>query len=284
MLHGNFFPVFGDNDDGFYGSPYRRPYGAHNYNPRTYEERRRRAELERYKQWKQQELLRQREEEALRKKRAQEEYFRRIHEAERQEQMRRRQMAQGYSVVRGPDGRLYRVPAEYNDEEGQTHLRNNSFPARRIPHNASPPAKLSKKTDPKQSFVRGPDGRLYLVQESDDEFMDEDNSVENEMETEPVKSSPKTSARNGVKVSANPSPKASNPHTEVNVRVSNSDMDMETESTTETSSSGTSTKNPRRRVTVIVEDVPESEDDDETKSFWRNRHPGPGESWMEPIV
>ena len=40
-------------------------------------------------------------------------------------------------------------------------------------------------------------------------------------------------------------------------------------------------KPSRRRVTVLVEDVPD--EDDETKSIWRNRRPGPGESWMEPI-
>ena len=43
-------------------------------------------------------------------------------------------------------------------------------------------------------------------------------------------------------------------------------------------------KNSKRKVTVIVEDVPEDEVEDETKSIWRNRRPGPGESWMEPIL
>jgi hypothetical protein len=47
--------------------------------------------------------------------------------------------------------------------------------------------------------------------------------------------------------------------------------------------------NTKKKYTVIVEDVL-SEDEDTSageaaasRSVWRNRHPGPGESWMEPI-
>ena len=43
---------------------------------------------------------------------------------------------------------------------------------------------------------------------------------------------------------------------------------------------------PRRRkkVTVIVEDASDDEkDENRQQNVWRNRHPSPGESWMEPI-
>lgn len=37
----------------------------------------------------------------------------------------------------------------------------------------------------------------------------------------------------------------------------------------------------KKKITVIVEDASDSEN--EQDSIWRNRHPSPGESWMEPI-
>lgn len=46
------------------------------------------------------------------------------------------------------------------------------------------------------------------------------------------------------------------------------------------------TKHPKRKkkITFIVEDASDSETEcDEMQSVWRNRRPGPGESWMEPV-
>ena len=44
-------------------------------------------------------------------------------------------------------------------------------------------------------------------------------------------------------------------------------------------------KRKSKKITVIVEDVSDDSDNDndELKSIWRNRHPSPSESWMEPI-
>ena len=40
----------------------------------------------------------------------------------------------------------------------------------------------------------------------------------------------------------------------------------------------------KKKITVIVEEASDSEDEvNEMNSLWRNRHPSPGESWMEPI-
>ena len=40
----------------------------------------------------------------------------------------------------------------------------------------------------------------------------------------------------------------------------------------------------KRRVAVIVEDASDSENEDEImSSYWRNRRPSPGQSWMEPV-
>ena len=249
MLHGSFFPTFNNSDD-IFGSPYHRGFrgGYHTRNPMlSNEERRRRAEIERYNHWKQQqEILRQQreEEEELRRQRAQEEYLLRLQEAKRQEQMRRHQQQQqrrlarmgghrqqpAYRVVRGPDGYLYRIPIEHNDhnEDNDPHLFR-----RVVPNNDFSREKLPEKTSQQQ------------MPPDDDESVYED-CVEhsNEMET-------------GSTGSASPIP-----------------MDCQRLSSTSSSP---------RRPTVVVEDVPEDEDVDETKSYWRNRIPGPGESWMEPI-
>jgi hypothetical protein len=42
--------------------------------------------------------------------------------------------------------------------------------------------------------------------------------------------------------------------------------------------------NRKKKITVIVEDASDSEEENEDiNSMWRNRHPGPGDSWMEPV-
>ena len=249
-MHRNFFPTFGFDDEDVYGSPFHRrsPGGYHTRDPMMrHEERRRRAEIERYNQWKQQELLRKRrEEEEVRRQRAQEEYLQRLHEAKMQEQKRRQQQRMArlggrhqqpaYRIVRGPDGCLYRIPIEHehSDNSGQENFR------RVVPGDESPPAKLHKETDHQQMSLSSDD--------DDDNASIYEDCVENvnKMETE----------SDGT---ASPMP-VEHPEPEIIAPDSS-----------------------RRRATVIVEDVPEDEDEDETKSFWRNRTPGPGESWMEPI-
>jgi hypothetical protein len=41
----------------------------------------------------------------------------------------------------------------------------------------------------------------------------------------------------------------------------------------------------RQQTKILVEDASDSEsEDDPWKSMWRNRHPSPDESWMEPVA
>jgi len=268
--------VFGDFDDGFYGGY-----------PMTYRERQRQAEMERYRQYRQQqERLRQRQEEALRRKRAEEEYFQRLREAERQEKLRRQRMLDrrnpypSYSVVRDPYGRVYRVPVDEDyeeQEEFQQPLISKLHPAPKR-RTVTPPPKAAKQTG-RPTYVRGRDGRVYIVKDRMDTETDDDDDdnegydTPTEMESET--SSPSSSPPE-LKVSTTPSAR-NNKTTEVNVKLHGSDsMDTET-------SSSKNNKKPRRRVTVIVEDVTD-EEEDETKSVWRNRRPGPGDSWIEPIT
>jgi hypothetical protein len=62
---------------------------------------------------------------------------------------------------------------------------------------------------------------------------------------------------------------------------------MEEVRSTRTTASSTMTKggkgSRRKRVTIIVEDASDSEnEDDEFSSVWRNRRPSPGQ-WLEPV-
>ena len=246
MIHRNLFPTFGFNDDDVDDSPFHRraPGRYHTRNPMMgHEERRRRAEIERYNHWKQQELLRQqRKREELRRKQAQEEYLQRLREAKMQEQMRRQQQQRmarlggrhhqpGYRVVRGPDGRLYRIPTEHHDFDN-----NDQDILRRV--DVTPSENLPKKAD-----------HLQMSPSSDDDALVYEDCVEN--------------IDNGMETESDGTA---------------SPMPMECQET----DIAASDRSPRR-ATVIVEDVPEDEYEDESKSLWRNRIPGPGESWMEPI-
>lgn len=273
MLNGPFFPFGNDFDEGFFeGNPYYRRhhrYGIHDpvSARRAYEERQRRAEPEKYKQWKQQQLQRQREEEALRRKLAQEEYRRRLHEAEEKERFRRQRLGKAnpsYSLIQGPDGCLYRVRVDddndYNVPEMSSYL-----PEKRFSRNMPSPSKLAKKSE-RPVLMRGPDGRVYLVQNPHGEAMDAE-SVDSETEMS----------------SAGTEPSNTSTATEVKANSDNSRSNqMETDTADEDSVGLTGDKDSCDG-SVLVEDVSEDEEEDEMKSFWRNRHPVPGESWMEPI-
>jgi hypothetical protein len=280
MLNGPFIPVFNDFDDGFMGNPYSRSHGGYGFNPmsarRALEERQRQAEMEKYKQWKQQQrLLHQREQEeqeAIRQRLAQEEYLRRRLEAEQLEKLRPQPMPripEAYAIVHGPGGRLYRVPVEQHKDTASISS-GESFPERRVPRSVSPPTKQPRRTE-QPTYVRGPDGRIYIVKQPEGK-MDNSESTINGIDPETSDTSrlyDTQEPNDGVTLKINPS--STMDTTEVEVAVDRED------------NNDTDGKNHRRLATVILEDVPESEYEDETKSIWRTRRPGPGESWMEPI-
>ena len=118
-------------------------------------------------------------------------------------------------------------------------------------------------------IVRGPGGYLYRVLRSDLEGPDQAH-IRNENET-----------TNETKVMNNDDDLAPPMSDE-----EETPMTEETRPTPSMSKKKNSQKNPKRKkkITVIVEDASDSENEgDELKSVWRNRHPAPGESWMEPI-
>lgn len=118
--------------------------------------------------------------------------------------------------------------------------------------------------------VRGPGGYLYRVRRSDLEGSNRTNPREPAVRDEDY---PFENKENGVNVKVN-----TKPEEEAHNQSRSKKIDHP--------ASLKSVKRPKskKRVTVIVEDASDSETDDaEVHSLWRNRHPSPGESWMEPI-
>lgn len=115
--------------------------------------------------------------------------------------------------------------------------------------------------------VRGSDGRLYRIAESDDRSQTSESTYGSAKQM-------KTSRTEESSVSDDSFHDAH-------------DVKVETKPTkttvTVTKPKRQNSKARRKKVTVIVEDASDSETDDESHSVWRNRVPSPGESWMEPI-
>ncbi|CAB9504540.1 expressed unknown protein [Seminavis robusta] len=255
------FPRFND---------YQQNYNGYSTNPmssrRAVEERQRLSEMNRYSQWRQKKQLRRQQLEVQRQA-EEEERRRQEQESQRQdeEEERRRQRLQrqspAYTVVRGPDGRLYRVPVEQDRDDQASERR------------VASDLKRQRQSQPR--YVRSSDGRMYEVRPRPTvDENEKENKVQKQPTTPVTKSFSDSVAKGNDRVKVEVSPQEKDDVTQVKISLRN-DRKKDT-----TAANGSR----RRRVTVIVEDVPESEIEDETKSIWRNRRPGPGESWMEPIA
>merc|ERR1719343_839774 len=202
----------------------------------------------------------------LRQRQREEEEQRRAHEAARlrrakaQAEAEKRQRAHKYyeedsddeevpefNIVRGRDGRLYRV-------------RNPHYqPAVKSPRRRP----VAHQTEPK--IVRGPDGNLYRVDPSESRAPMDTSSSEDK---ENVSSSPRDSFA-----------KRSN-----TMDMDDDFVEKKVEAPTKHKKKKRSKngKKKKKKITVIVEDASDSEYDDEFNSPWRNRRPSPGQ-WMEPV-
>jgi hypothetical protein len=200
------------------------------------EEAHRRAEIARYLKMKEEEERRKRYQAELRRRQEEEEirkrYLARELARQRQEEAYRQRLA------------LERARQQQREEE--------------------------EEQEPMWTIVRGPDGRLYrvLLGERDSEKADATvkrahSRVESEAsDTEMPDLTPTVS------VEEEPAKKEVITKTTIPVTIKSKDHGK---------------KSRRKKVTVIVEDASDSEDDDPSKSVWRNRRPSPGQSWMEPI-
>ena len=217
-----------------------------------------RAQVERLYQKEQ-----QRREQALREERHRQA---RLREEERRRSQERASDEQEYKLVRGADGYLYRVPVHQRPQyPRQRPNRPTSRPIvrgsdgrlyrvfdddDRMSENSYSNRNEDMLEEPRFQIVRGPDGRLYKVPIRDEDYESDEHEAMDEEEPEVAQPSPRDAADKHI----------------------------------ERKTSGPAKKRPSRRkkVTVIVEDASDSENEDEYKSYWRNRHPSPG-VLMEPV-
>jgi hypothetical protein len=185
------------------------------------------------------------EEELARRREIKEQnFFRLTNLAEKRRQnmaSRRHHPEPSHKVVRGLDGRLYRIPIEMEPE---------------VPTVQREPSPMKEETKLPHCIIRGRDGRLYRV------------------------ASP--AAKHDESLQGDTIPTASVPDGSTNSSEFSLQM-KENECPTRKLTGKELNKSMRRRVTLMVEDASDSEnEDEELNSVWRNRRPSPGE-WMEPV-
>merc|ERR1712137_799526 len=154
-----------------------------------------------------------------------------------------------------------------------------------------------KMTQPRTAIVRGPDGYLYRVILDDDTSSDEESMHEQPRHKMQVKEQPKireeippqpmdTESMHSTLTSSTIYHDAIDDEN-ATVRISNKTAgDNKTQKVHKKKSRKNSKKGRKKngkKITITVEDASDSEYDDDLSSPWRNRRPGPGESWIEPV-
>jgi hypothetical protein len=156
-----------------------------------------------------------------------------------------------FHIVRGPDGRLYRV-------------RNPSY------QEAKKHTCMGGRRELEPRIVRGADGKLYRV--------DDYRTPPTPQSPNPADTSSDEEENNSA--SCRNSPMRRNSFMEVD---SDDEAEVQIQKiTTKDKKSPKGKKSKRKKITVIVEDASDSEYEDEYKSPFRNRRPSPGQ-WMEPV-
>lgn len=130
---------------------------------------------------------------------------------------------------------------------------------------------INRGDDDRCSIVRGPDGRLYRLH----------------------RNSPGNTASRGdagiqkQNSKAKPDDNKEKSFDDSRQKESEPEVTQEIRGARAASSHTISTKQEKRnkKPSIVVEDVSDSESElDSSNSFWRNRHPSPDESWMEPVA
>lgn len=162
-----------------------------------------------------------------------------------------------YKPVRGPDGQLYRIHIEKENEEDEEeeapydYVRDWDGTIYRVPRRARSTKEATRKQQLKQQTVKNScfnpmtesRQQLNAYPNGSPGGAEDDDTFENR--GLPQK---KTSVRRAIPKQAKKEP-----------------------------------QKLKKKITVLVEDVESDTEDDELNSYWRNRHPSPGESWMEPV-
>lgn len=283
----NLFDSFGGGG-GFYDDYGFSPFHpSHSYYQRQHQQRAR-------------EIQRQRAIEAERRRRAAEEEERRRRLVYHQALLERQRRAEEYERQR-------RLALQREEEEER--LRRQQILRARAEAEAERRAKLKeaehqrllrqKMTQPssRTAFVRGPDGYLYRVILDDDTSSEEESMHEQPRHQIQVKEQPKrremiypqpmeTESMHSTSTSSTIYHDAIDDEN-ATVRISNKTAgDNTTQKVHKKKSCKNSKKGRkknRKKITITVEDASDSEYDDDFSSPWRNRRPGPGESWIEPV-
>jgi hypothetical protein len=144
------------------------------------------------------------------------------------------------------------------------------------------------KVQPKTAIVRGADGYLYRVFLDDDTYSDEKSACE-QLQQKPMHREEKTGPAETESMHS-ASTRSTIYHDAIDdenatVCVSNKTAGNMTEVVHKKKSRKGSKgrKKGRKKITITVEDASDSECDDDFSAPWRNRRPGPGESWIEPV-
>lgn len=145
------------------------------------------------------------------------------------------------------------------------------------------------------AIVRGPDGYLYRVILDNDIASDEESVHEQPRHQMQVQQQPKHRKEDPQPMETESMHSTSTSSTiyhdaiddeNTTVRISNKSVGDKTQKVHKKKSRKNSKKGrkkSRKKITITVEDASDSEYDDDFSSPWRNRRPGPGESWIEPV-
>ena len=163
-----------------------------------------------------------------------------------------------YKLVRGPDGQLYRIHIEKENEEDEEE-------------------------EAPYDYVRDWDGTIYRVPPR--ARSTKEATRKQQLKQQTVKNScfnPTTESRQQLNAYPNGSPGGA----EDDDTFENRGLPQKKTSVRRAIPPKQAKKEPqklKKKITVLVEDVESDTEDDELNSYWRNRHPSPGESWMEPV-
>jgi len=274
-------PFFSEYDDGYYHRPRSINQQRRLRAAAVQEEARRRAALERH--YREQERLRRREEYArrlrehqreedayeneLRRRRAilqdreLQEYMRQTYGTEHENTMRSRKDFGDsvqedepiYQMIRGSDGRVYRVrigsrkTALSNSQHPETKKKSWDCDNKRVP---SLEGTIHRKNTVEELEIESGYEESIGIPNNKEKDRSQKSLLQNEYQGEDWPGFTSKDSRNAPRVTPGSSRKK---------------------------------KGAKNRVTIIVEDVSDSEtEDDFSKSPWRNRRPSPGE-WMEPV-
>ena len=240
------------------------------YQQALMEERQRRAAAEEYERRQRQLRLAEEEEEERRQiaaaRRAEAERQRRIRAVQQQQQQQRQRQQTKTAIVRGPDGRLYRVYLGDDDEVlGYTPKKQNK--SKRASNGVTIPILRKQPSGGGGMDTESEESLASSTKTSDGIYR---SAAEAEEDENAVRMS---------NVSATVSPIITPAAIEKTIPIKVRSTSAGKKKKRMSAKKG----KKKQKIVITVEDASDSEYEDDFASPWRNRRPGPGESWIEPV-